>query len=152
MRQRWPNHQMAMPQVYPGTVEGVAEAIEVETVAARLMMWPSPRDFDSEVRNGRYCWRALSPAEAATAAKLPNYRLKVTVYEAGRKTMPNGLSGSRSASRLEWGTPMVSVCRGFAGGLLLTAMAGVLFSACAGEATRPVGSHSRADGGVAASQ
>jgi predicted transglutaminase-like cysteine proteinase len=38
--------------------------------------------------------------------------------------MPNGLSGSRSASRLEWGTPMVSVCRGFAGGLLLTAMAG----------------------------
>ena len=28
---------MAMPQAYPGTVEGVAEAIEVETVAARLM-------------------------------------------------------------------------------------------------------------------
>ena len=28
---------MAMPQVYPGTVEGVAEAVEVETVAARLM-------------------------------------------------------------------------------------------------------------------
>jgi hypothetical protein len=26
-----------MRQVYPGTVEGVAEAIEVETVAARLM-------------------------------------------------------------------------------------------------------------------
>jgi hypothetical protein len=26
------NHQMAMPQVYPGMVEGVAEAIEVETV------------------------------------------------------------------------------------------------------------------------
>jgi hypothetical protein len=26
-----------MPQVYPGMVEGVAEAIEVETVAARLM-------------------------------------------------------------------------------------------------------------------
>ena len=31
------NHQMAMPQVYPGTVAGVAEAVEVETVAARLM-------------------------------------------------------------------------------------------------------------------
>jgi hypothetical protein len=28
-----------MPQVYPGTVEGVAEAIEVETVAARLIKW-----------------------------------------------------------------------------------------------------------------
>jgi hypothetical protein len=26
-----------MPQLYPGTVEGVAEAIEVEIVAARLM-------------------------------------------------------------------------------------------------------------------
>jgi hypothetical protein len=26
-----------MPQAYPGTVEGVAETIEVETVAARLM-------------------------------------------------------------------------------------------------------------------
>jgi hypothetical protein len=37
MRQRGTNHQMAMPQVYPGMVEGVAEAIEVETVAARLM-------------------------------------------------------------------------------------------------------------------
>jgi hypothetical protein len=31
------NHRMAMAQVYPGTVEGVAEAVEVETVAARLM-------------------------------------------------------------------------------------------------------------------
>jgi hypothetical protein len=31
------NQQMAMPQVYPGIVEGVAEAIEVEAVAARLM-------------------------------------------------------------------------------------------------------------------
>jgi hypothetical protein len=30
-------HQMAMPQVYPGMVKGIAEAIEVETVAARLM-------------------------------------------------------------------------------------------------------------------
>jgi hypothetical protein len=28
---------MAMPQVYPGTLAGVAEAVEVETVAARLM-------------------------------------------------------------------------------------------------------------------
>jgi hypothetical protein len=37
MRQRRTNHQMAMPQVCPGTVEGVAETIEVETVAARLM-------------------------------------------------------------------------------------------------------------------
>lgn len=37
MRQRRTNRQMAMPQVYPGTVEGVAEAVEVETVAARLM-------------------------------------------------------------------------------------------------------------------
>jgi hypothetical protein len=37
MRQRRTNHQMAMRQVYPGTVEGVAEAIEVETVAARPM-------------------------------------------------------------------------------------------------------------------
>jgi hypothetical protein len=37
MRQRWPNHQMAMPQVYPGTVARVAEAVEVETVAAQLM-------------------------------------------------------------------------------------------------------------------
>ena len=37
MRQRRTNHQMAMPQLYPGTVEGVAEAIEVETVAARPM-------------------------------------------------------------------------------------------------------------------
>ena len=37
MRQRRTNHQMAMPQVYPGTVAGVAEAVEVETVAARLM-------------------------------------------------------------------------------------------------------------------
>jgi hypothetical protein len=37
MRQRRTNRQMAMPQLYPGTVEGVAEAIEVETVAARLM-------------------------------------------------------------------------------------------------------------------
>jgi hypothetical protein len=35
MRQRRTNRQMAMPQLYPGTVEGVAEAIEVETVAAR---------------------------------------------------------------------------------------------------------------------
>ena len=37
MRQRRTNQQMAMPQVYPGMVEGVAEAVEVETVAARLM-------------------------------------------------------------------------------------------------------------------
>jgi hypothetical protein len=29
---------MAMPQIYPGTMEDVAEAIEVETVAARLIM------------------------------------------------------------------------------------------------------------------
>jgi hypothetical protein len=39
MRQRRTNQQMAMPQLYPGTVEGVAEAIEVETVAARLIKW-----------------------------------------------------------------------------------------------------------------
>jgi hypothetical protein len=37
MRQRRANRQMAMPQLYPGTVEGIAEAIEVETVAARSM-------------------------------------------------------------------------------------------------------------------
>jgi hypothetical protein len=37
MRQRRTNQQMATPQVYPGTVAGVAEAVEVETVAARLM-------------------------------------------------------------------------------------------------------------------
>ena len=30
-------HQMAVPQVCSGMVEGIAEAIEVETVAARLM-------------------------------------------------------------------------------------------------------------------
>jgi hypothetical protein len=40
---------MAMRQVYPGTVEGVAEAIEVETVAARLMTRLWPRDFEGEV-------------------------------------------------------------------------------------------------------
>jgi len=37
MRQRRANRQMAMPQLYLGTVEGIAEAIEVETVAARSM-------------------------------------------------------------------------------------------------------------------
>jgi hypothetical protein len=37
IRQRRTNYQMAMPQVYPGTVARVAEAVEVETVATRLM-------------------------------------------------------------------------------------------------------------------
>jgi hypothetical protein len=37
MRQRRTNRQMAIPQLYPGTVEGVAEAIEVDAVAARPM-------------------------------------------------------------------------------------------------------------------
>ena len=101
---------------------------------AQLMKWLLPRDFDSEIRNGRYCLRADPPAEAATAAKLPNYRLKVIVYRAARKTMPNGLSGSRSASRLDVGPSYGFSLSQFRWWSSADYNGWALFNACAGEA------------------